>query len=364
MPGNTFGTLFKVTTWGESHGKALGAIVDGCPSGLELDESIIQNELDRRRPGAENNPLVSKRTEEDRVEILSGVFEGKATGMPISMIVWNKDQKSKDYSALKDIYRPGHADKVYQEKYGMRDYRGGGRSSGRETVSRVMAGAIAKKILKQHGCKVIAYTKSVKCLRIDQVVESHIEKCPLRCADPNKCDELVNLVLKHKEEGDSVGGVVEIVVKNPPASLGEPVFDKLNADLAKALMSIGTVKGVEFGAGFPATQMLGSEHNALYLPSDSPGEYQGPRHLSAEGISGGISTGEDIIIRIAVKPPSSISKEQTALNKDGVEQKIKIEGRHDACVLPRVIPVAESMIAVISRPSPSEVGTHSLCLAS
>jgi chorismate synthase len=307
MPGNTFGTMFKVTTWGESHGKALGAIVDGCPSGLKLDEKDIQAELDLRKPN--NSRMSTKRKESDKVEILSGVFEGKTTGMPISMIVFNKNARSKDYSELKDVFRPGHADFAYQQKYGIRDYRGGGRSSGRETVSRVMAGAIAKKILAKHKCQVKGSTVRTGELR----------------------------------PGDSCGGIVEVIVKNPPKGLGEPVFDKLDADIAKAIMSIGAVKGVEIGAGFEVAEMRGSENNDEY--EMRRGRVR-TRTNNAGGVLGGISTGEDIIVRFPVKPPASIAKEQKTVSLRGRAKQINIKGRHDACIVPRVIPVAESMIAI------------------
>lgn len=307
MPGNTFGTIFKVTTWGESHGKALGAIVDGCPAGLKLDEKDIQTDLDRRKPNA--SKMSTKRKESDKVEILSGVFEGKTTGMPISMVVWNQNARSKDYSELKNVYRPGHADMVYQEKYGIRDYRGGGRSSGRETVSRVMAGAIAKKILAKHKCMIKGSVLSTGELK----------------------------------SGDSCGGLAEIIVKNPPKGLGEPVFDKLDADLAKAIMSIGAIKGFEIGAGFKVAQMLGSENNDEF---EMRGRRIRTKTNNAGGILGGISTGEDIIIKFPVKPPASIAKEQKTVTLRGRSKSISIKGRHDACIVPRVIPVAESMIAI------------------
>lgn len=307
MPGNTFGNIFKVTTWGESHGKALGAIVDGCPSGLKLDERDIQSELDLRKPN--DSRMSTSRKESDKVEILSGVFEGKTTGMPISMIVWNQNARSKDYSNIKDVYRPGHADFTYQEKYGIRDYRGGGRSSGRETVARVMAGAIAKKILAQQ-----------KCLIKSNLIST---------------GEL--------DSGDSCGGLAEIIVKNPPKGLGEPVFDKLDADLAKAILSIGAIKGIEFGAGFKVAEMKGSENNDEY--EMRRGKIR-TKSNNAGGILGGISTGEDIIIRFPVKPPASIAKEQKTVTLRGRSKSISIKGRHDACIAPRVIPVAESMVAI------------------
>lgn len=329
MPGNTFGHNFRVTTFGESHGTALGAIVDGCPAGLALSERDIQRELDRRRPGIKTNPLMSPRQETDRVHIVSGVFEGKTLGSPIAMIVFNEDQKSKDYDALKDVFRAGHADYTTLAKYGLRDHRGGGRASGRETVGRVMAGAIAKKLLSQVGkTKIIGYTRSIHTLEIDEnrIDTKEIENNPVRCPDPVMAKKMTAFVMAQKEKGDSVGGVIEIVIKKPPVGLGDPVFDKLEADLAKALMSIGAVRGVEIGCGFSSTTMLGSEHNDTI---QSAGKRLKTAQNLAGGILGGISTGEDILIRIAVKPPSSLHS-----------------GRHDACLLPRLIPVAESMVAL------------------
>lgn len=351
MPGNTFGQLFRVTTFGESHGVALGAIVDGCPAGLSLNETDIQNDLNRRRPGAKNNPLVSPRQETDHVQILSGIFEEKTLGSPIAMVVFNENQESKDYSALKNVFRPGHADYTYFAKYGLRDHRGGGRSSGRETTGRVMAGAIAKKLLFHvNQTKIIGYTRRIHTLELDEkrIDYKEIENNPVRCPDPVMAKKMTAFVLAQKEKGDSVGGVVEIVIKKPTVGLGEPVFDKLEADLAKALMSIGTVKGIEIGKGFGATEMLGSEHNDTILDAGKkPGQTLETAKNLAGGIQGGISTGEDIIIRIAVKPTSSIPKNQKTVTTTGKKVKVSVAGRHDACILPRLIPVAESMVALV-----------------
>ena len=342
MPGNTFGTLFKVTTWGESHGPALGAVIDGCPAGFLLSEKDIQAELDRRRPG--QSKVGTSRAEEDRVRILSGVFEGKTTGTPISLIVENKDQRSHDYSKIKDLYRPGHADLSYDLKYGFRDYRGGGRSSGRETISRVMAGAIAKKfLLAKEKTKIIGHTVQVGTIKASKFDEKEIENNPLRCADPTIAKKMEQYVLKVKDEGDSVGGIVEIIVRNTPAGLGEPVFDKLQADLGKALFSIATVKGVEFGDGFGVAELKGSQNNDELIKR--AGKIT-TKTNHAGGIYGGISIGTDLIIRIAVKPPASIGKSQHTVDKKGHSTTIKVEGRHDACILPRLIPVAESMVAI------------------
>lgn len=306
MPGNTFGKFFKVTTWGESHGKALGVIIDGCPPGLKLDEKELALELERRKP---HGKAGTKRREPDKPEILSGIFEGKTTGTPLSIIVWNKNVRSKDYDDLKNLYRPGHADYTYQLKYGIRDFRGGGRSSGRETVTRVIAGTVAKKILTKFGTK----------------IESEI------------------LLMGNAPKGDSSGGTAEITVKNPPLGLGEPVFDKLDADICKAIVSIGAVKGVEIGAGFEVAEMYGSENNDEYIMKN--GRIR-TRTNNAGGILGGISNGEDIIIRFAVKPPASIEKTQKTVNLRGTVREISVKGRHDSNITPRVLPVAESMVAI------------------
>jgi chorismate synthase len=342
MPGNTFGTLFRVTTWGESHGPALGAVIDGCPAGFPLTEKDIQSELDRRRPG--QSKVGTSRAEADRVRILSGVFEGKTLGTPISLIVENKDHRSHDYSKIKDLYRPGHADYSFDLKYGLRDYRGGGRSSGRETISRVMAGAIAKKfLLAKEKTRIIGHTVQVGTIKASKFNEKEIEGNSLRCADPTIAKKMEQYVLKVKDEGDSVGGIVEIIVRNTPAGLGEPVFDKLQADLGKALFSIATVKGVEFGDGFRVAELKGSQNNDELIKH---GGKITTKTNHAGGIYGGISIGTDLIIRLAVKPPASIAKKQQTIDKKGHSTTIKVEGRHDACILPRLIPVAESMVAI------------------
>ncbi len=343
MPGNTFGTLFRVTTWGESHGPALGAIIDGCPPNLSLTEKDIQNELDRRKPG--QNDVGTARKEGDKVKILSGIFNGKTLGTPISLIIENKDQRSRDYSKIKDLYRPGHADYSFDLKYGVRDYRGGGRSSGRETVGRVMAGAIAKKYLKQ-GWKteITGYTTQVGPIKAQKFEKSFIEKSSLRCADPNQSKKMEEYVLGAKKDGDSVGGIAEFRVKNTPPALGEPVFDKLQADLGKALFSIATVKGVEFGKGFESALLKGSENNDEL--TTKAGQIT-TKTNNAGGIYGGISIGTDLILKTAIKPASSIIKKQQSVNNKGKSVDVQVEGRHDACILPRFIPVAESMIALV-----------------
>lgn len=333
-------SAFKITTWGESHGPAIGVVVEGCPAGIVLSTKDIQKEVDRRKP---TDPSISTtRKEEDKVEILSGVFEGKTTGTPISILVRNKDTKSEDYDSLKDIFRPGHADLTYEMKYGTRDHRGGGRSSGRETIARVMAGAIAKKVLKD--VKIFGHTIQVGNIHAEKFDKSEIEKNPLRCADKKAAEKMLKLVKKIREEGDSIGSIIEIVIENPPAGLGEPVFDKLDADLAKAFMSIGAVKGVEIGAGFAVAEMKGSENNdQMRINSKKEIEFLSN---NAGGILGGISTGNTIVARLAIKPPPSIKKLQKTITSSGENTEISISGRHDTCLAPRIISVAESMAAI------------------
>ncbi|MFH1127631.1 MAG: chorismate synthase [archaeon] len=342
MGGNTFGTIFKATTFGESHGNAVGVVVDGCPAGLLLDVSDIQKELDRRKPG--QSGITTQRKEDDVAEILSGVFAGKTLGTPIAIIVRNKDQKSKDYERLKDVFRPGTADFTYCSKYGLRDYRGGGRASGRETVGRVAAGAIAKKILALKGTRIVAHTKEVCGIRAKTFDESVIEKNPVRCADGKAAALMEKKIAGAARAGDSVGGIVEVIARSPPCNLGEPVFDKLDADIAKALMSIGAVKGVEIGEGFNVSNMLGSDDNDVL-------HYDGKRvrHQTnhAGGIVGGIANGEDIVVRIAVKPTPSVFKEQVMMDVKCQQKKMAIEGRHDPCICPRIVPVAEAMVALV-----------------
>jgi chorismate synthase len=333
-------STFKITTWGESHGSAIGVVIEGCPAGISLSVEDIRKEVDRRKPA---DPSISTtRKEEDKVEILSGVFEGKTLGTPISILVHNKNAKSEDYESLKNIFRPGHADLTYEMKYGIRDHRGGGRSSGRETVGRVMAGAVAKKVLKN--VKIFGHTVQVGSVRAEEFTESEIEKNTLRCADKKATKEMIKLIEKIKKEGDSIGSIIEIVIENPPAGLGKPVFDKLDADLAKAFMSIGAVKGVEIGAGFRVAEMKGSENNdQMRINSKKEIEFLSN---NAGGILGGISTGNTIVARLAIKPPPSIKKLQKTITSKGENTEISIEGRHDTCLAPRIIPVAESMAAI------------------
>jgi chorismate synthase len=343
MAGNQFGNYFRVTTFGESHGRAIGVVVDGVRPGLAIDTDIIQKELERRRPG--QSAVTTSRKEEDQVEILSGVFEGKTTGTPICMLIWNKDQKPKEYERIKNMFRPGHAGYTYMAKYGITDYRGGGRSSGRETASRVAAGAVAKSLLAKEGIRIIGYTKEIAGIQCETIDYDAIEKNPLRAADPVAAQEMERAVLQAREEGDSVGGIVEVVVKNPPVGLGDPVFDKLEADLGKALLSVGAVKGFEVGNGFQVARLKGSENNDPMFFDEKAGRIR-TRTNNAGGIAGGISNGEDIIVRVAVKPPSSIRKEQETVTVDGKPASISIEGRHDPCICPRIVPVAESMVAL------------------
>lgn len=335
MAGNSFGTLFKVTTWGESHGVALGVIIDGCPSGIAISEKDIQKEVDRRRP---KDPKISTtRKESDKIEILSGIFEGKTLGTPISVIVKNTDAKASSYEKFKNIWRPGHADMTYDLKYGIRDYRGGGRSSGRETVCRVIAGAIAKQVLKSSpiskNTKIYGHTVQVGNIFAEKFDEKEIEKNPLRCADKKAATKMYRLVEEVRKNGDSIGAVIEIIIENPPAGLGEPVFDKLSADLGKAMLSIGAVKGFEIGNGFDCAFLKGSENNdQMKILNKEEFEFLSN---NAGGILGGISNGNTIVLTLAIKPPPSITN-----------TKISVPGRHDACLAPRIIPVAESMAAI------------------
>lgn len=357
MSGSTFGQLFSVTTWGESHGKGLGCVVDGCPAGLPIDEAMIQAYLDRRKPGT--TKYSTPRKEQDAVTIFSGVFEGKTTGTPISMAVLNETQRSSDYSEIASYYRPGHADYTFDEKYGFRDYRGGGRSSGRETIGRVAAGAIACAILKELGITVQAYTKSIGPIAISPENTSleNIMKSPLYMPDLEASAKAEDYLLSKMHEQDSAGGVVECLVKGMPAGIGEPVFEKLDANLAKAIMSIGAVKGVEIGSGFAAAKACGSENNDAFL--NHPEQTENASILrsleksrlykktnNAGGILGGISDGSDIILRAAFKPTPSIAKTQQTVNKSGEEIDINIKGRHDPIIVPRAVVVVEAMTAI------------------
>jgi chorismate synthase len=338
MSGNSIGILFRVTTWGESHGKALGAVVDGCPPNIDLTESKIQAELARRRPGGLNS--ASPRQEEDLVEILSGTFEEKTTGAPIALIIKNRDVDSAAYDELRDIFRPGHGDLTYAQKYGIRDHRGGGRASGRETVARVAAGAIAKQVIAREGIEVMAYTLELGGIAAEGISLAEINKNSLLCPDQKAAQRMEDRLKEAGKQGDSLGGIVAIQVRGCPAGLGEPVFDKIDADLAKALMSIGTVKGVEIGAGFQAARMTGSECNDPITPEGFATNHAG-------GILAGITSGDEIFIRVACKPISSIEKTQGTIDINGKPTTISIHGRHDVSVIPRIIPVCEAMVSIV-----------------
>jgi len=335
MAGNTFGQVFRVTTWGESHGPAIGAVIDGCPPRLPLSEADLDRELARRRPGLQAH--ATSRREPDKVEILSGVFEGLTTGTPISLLIYNRDVRSQDYAELREVFRPGHGDLTYQAKYGIRDYRGGGRASARETAARVAAGAVAQKVLDQKNIQVLAYTLELGGIRANRVEEAAIWENPFACPDPDAVAAMEQRVKEVKQQGDSLGGIVEVRVRNCPAGLGEPVFDKLDAALAFAVMSVGAVKGVEIGAGFAAARMLGSEHNDPILPSGFASNHAG-------GILAGISNGDEIILRAAVKPIPSISREQQTIDITGQPRILKVRGRHDISAIPRIVPVIAAMV--------------------
>jgi chorismate synthase len=340
MSGNSFGVLFKVTTWGESHGPATGAVVEGCPSGIDITESDIQKALDRRKPGmiASSSP----RKEEDAVKILSGTFLGKTTGTPISLIMENKNVDSSAYEEIKDVFRPGHGDYTYFKKYGIRDYRGGGRASARETAARVAAGAIAGKIISREGIEVLAYAKALGGIVVipGRISREDIAASSLMCPDPDATRAMEKKLEEARRSGDSLGGIVEIIVRGCPPGLGEPVFDKMDADLAKALMGIGSVKGVEIGAGFQVAEMTGSEANDPIAPTGFLTNHAG-------GILAGITTGQDIIIRVACKPIASIAKVQKTIDIHGNPAEISIKGRHDVAVIPRIIPVCEAMVSIV-----------------
>lgn len=344
MAGSTFGKLFQVTTWGESHGRGVGVVVDGCPAGVTLDEAYIQKYLNRRKPG--QTRYSTPRKEDDLVEIQSGIFEGKTTGTPISMVVYNKTQRSKDYSEIAGYYRPGHADYTFDAKYGFRDYRGGGRSSGRETIARVAAGAVAMAVLEQLGIDVYAYSKSIGGITIDDAKadRENIMKSPLYMPDLEASEKAEVLLEQKMNEQDSAGGIIECIVSGMPAGVGEPVFDKLDANLSKAVMSIGAVKGVEIGDGFAVADMFGSTDNDSFYYDESGKLCKKTNH--AGGILGGMSDGSDIVIRAAVKPTPSIARTQHTVNKSGENIDINIKGRHDPIIVPRAVVVVESMAAI------------------
>ncbi len=344
MAGSNYGKVFTVSTWGESHGSGLGVVVDGCPAGLDLCEEDIQCDLDKRKPG--QSPFSTPRKEKDRIEILSGVFNGKTTGTPISLMVWNKDQRSKDYSKIADCYRPGHADLTYDLKYGFRDYRGGGRSSGRETIGRVAAGAIAKRILSTMGVDILTYTKSIGTVTIDNknFDRNAIHKNYLCMPDKEAVSEAEKYLNDLIQQHNSAGGIIECQINHLPSGVGEPVFDKLDARLAYAIMSIGSVKGIEFGTGFNAASSTGLDNNDSYYYDEEHHIQKKSNH--AGGMLGGISDGTEIILRAAIKPTPSIRSEQASVNKQGEDIDLVIEGRHDPIIVPRAVIVVEAMVAI------------------
>lgn len=342
---NSFGSLFKITTFGESHGKAIGVTIDGCPAGIQVDEAYIQAELERRKPG--QSKITTQRKEPDSFEILSGVFEGKTTGTPIALVITNTDQKSKDYAHIAKSYRPSHADFTYQEKYGIRDYRGGGRSSARETAARVAAGALAKLALKQLGIEVFAYVSQVGDLKVEKsylaLDLTKTENNIVRCPDEAMAEEMISFIDGVRKDGDTVGGVITGVIKGTPVGLGEPVFDKLHARLGGAMLGINAVKGFEYGSGFDGARMKGSSHNDLFEKDGD--EVTTSTNLSG-GIQGGISNGQDIYFNVAFKPVATIMKDQGSVDQDGNAVTVSGRGRHDPCVVPRAVPIVEAMSAL------------------
>ena len=345
--GNTFGKIFQISTWGESHGPAVGVTIDGCPAGVPIDEEAIQVELDRRRPG--QSDITTPRSEDDRLEVLSGVFEGVSTGAPILLMVRNKDARPQAYDHLKDVYRPSHADYTYQVKYGHRDHRGGGRSSARETIGRVAAGAIARRILADSaGVELVAYVRRIHDIEaaIDaaSVTRAAVESNAVRCPDSAAAEKMIERIKQLRKEGDSAGGLVELVARGLPVGLGEPVFDRLEADLAKAMLSLPATKGFEVGSGFDGTRLTGSAHNDAFYKD---GDEVRTRSNNSGGVQGGISNGEDLVCRIAFKPTATINKEQETVSTSGEETVLKARGRHDPCVLPRAVPIVEAMAALV-----------------
>jgi len=352
MAGNSFGDVFRITTFGESHGEAIGVIIDGCPPNITIDEAFIQSELDKRRPG--QSKITTQRKESDTAKILSGVFEGKSTGTPLAMVIPNEDQRSKDYSHIADKYRPSHADYTYQMKYGIRDYRGGGRSSARETAARVAAGAIAKSFLAQSGIGVFAHVSGVGKIEAPNLVTHNIEELTairesniVRCADPATANEMIAFIDSIRKAGDTVGGRISATIQQVPVGLGEPVFDKLHADLAKAMMGINAVHGFEYGSGFAGSRMQGSEHNDVFVNPD--GDARNLKTLTnfSGGIQGGISNGMDITFRVAFKPVATIMRAQQTINEVGESTEITGKGRHDPCVVPRAVVIVEAMAALV-----------------
>ncbi|MFZ2906612.1 MAG: chorismate synthase [Cyclobacteriaceae bacterium] len=342
---NSYGTLFRITTFGESHGHSIGVVIDGCPAGLQIDETFIQAELDRRKPG--QSKITTQRKEDDTFKILSGVFEGKSTGAPIALVIENSDQRSKDYSHLENTFRPSHADYTYEVKYGLRDHRGGGRSSARETAARVAAGAIAKMLLKKHSVEINAYVSQVgelKAPHYTQLDLSKTEDTIVRCPDAVTAEKMIALIDQTRLNRDTIGGIVTCVIKNTPVGLGEPVFDKLHAELGKAMLGINAVKGFEYGSGFEGVKMYGSQHNDEFY---SDGGKIKTKTNHSGGVQGGISNGEDIYFNVAFKPVATIMQDQQSVDKEGNEVTVSGKGRHDPCVVPRAVPIVEAMAALV-----------------
>ncbi len=342
---NSYGTLFRITTFGESHGHSIGVVIDGCPAGLEIDETFIQSELDRRKPG--QSKITTQRKEDDTIKILSGVFEGKSTGAPIAIVIENSDQRSKDYSHLENTFRPSHADYTYEAKYGFRDYHGGGRSSARETAARVAAGAVAKLLLKKYAVEINAFVSQVGELKTSHYTQLDLSKTEnniVRCPDPAMAEKMIALIDQVRLNRDTIGGIVTCVIKNTPVGLGEPVFDKLHAELGKAMLSINAVKGFEYGSGFEGVKLNGSQHNDEFV--NEGGKIRTKTNHSG-GIQGGISNGEDIYFNVAFKPVATIMKDQQSVDKEGNETTVSGKGRHDPCVVPRAVPIVEAMAALV-----------------
>ena len=343
--GNTFGNLFKLTSFGESHGSMIGGIIEGCPAGLEINKGLIQKDLDRRKPG--QSKVTSPRKEDDKVQLLSGIFEGKSTGTPIGFLIPNINSKSQDYSNIKDVFRPSHADYTYEEKYGLRDYRGGGRSSARETACRVVAGSIAKQLLNNYGIKISAYVSSIgnifadeKNMDINKDYDSNIVRCP----DNDASEKMINLITELKSKGNTVGGQIKCIINGVKPGLGEPVFDKLHADLGKAMLSINAVKGFEYGSGFSGSKMTGSVHNDEFIVENGN---VSTKTNNSGGIQGGISNGEEIYFKVAFKPVATIMSKQNSIDKEKNNVELSVKGRHDPCVVPRAVPIVESMAAIV-----------------
>ena len=343
--GNTFGNLFKLTSFGESHGSMIGGIIEGCPAGLEINKGLIQKDLDRRKPG--QSKVTSPRKEDDKVQLLSGIFEGKSTGTPIGFLIPNLNSKSQDYSNIKDVFRPSHADYTYEEKYGLRDYRGGGRSSARETACRVVAGSIAKQLLNNYGIKISAYVSSIgnifadeKNMDLNKDYDSNIVRCP----DNDASEKMINLITELKSKGNTVGGQIKCIINGVKPGLGEPVFDKLHADLGKAMLSINAVKGFEYGSGFSGSHMTGSEHNDEFIVENGN---VSTKTNNSGGIQGGISNGEEIYFKVAFKPVATIMSKQNSIDKEKNNVELSVKGRHDPCVVPRAVPIVESMAAIV-----------------